>query len=144
MHSDEPKSRGHGDKRPQKLDRFIQALLSHPSLESAAGAAAVSRSTARRWLADPDVAARIRDARRNAMQRALDALQAAASESVECLCKIQSKGESESVRVTAARCVLDFAIKAVELSDVQARLDAIEQALKTRGRSDARKGFTAA
>ena len=45
--------------------------------------------------------------------------------------EIQRSGESESARVSAARTILEQALKAADLEDVQQRLDALEQAVKS-------------
>jgi hypothetical protein len=113
------------------------ALLSQPSLETAADASGISRITAWRWLKDPAVLTRLREARREAMNRAIARLQEAATEAVDCLCQVQRDGESESARVAAARCILEQSLRATELSDVLDRLDAIEQTIKVQ------KGVTA-
>ena len=60
------------------------------------------------------------------------ALQGAAREAVETLRAILSKAESEAARVSAARTILDMALKAADLEDVQQRLDALEQAVEER------------
>ncbi|HEY6341217.1 MAG TPA: hypothetical protein VIY49_06980 [Bryobacteraceae bacterium] len=59
-------------------------------------------------------------------------LQGAAREAVDTLRAIQSNGETEAARVSAARTILDMALKAADLEDVQRRLDALEQAVKER------------
>jgi hypothetical protein len=132
MKPDETKSRGHGDKRSRKVDQLISALLSHPSLEAAADASGVSRITAWRWLKDPAVLTRLREARREAMNRAIARLQEAATEAVDCLCEVQRDGESESARVSASRCILEQALRATELGDVQERLARLEALTKNR------------
>jgi hypothetical protein len=64
--------------------------------------------------------------------RAAALLQGAAREAVETLRAILSKAESEAARVSAARTILDMALKAADLEDVQQRLDALEQAVEER------------
>jgi hypothetical protein len=66
------------------------------------------------------------------MHQAAALLQGAAREAVETLRAILSEGKSEAARVSAARTILDMAIKAADLEDVQQRLDALEQAYKER------------
>jgi hypothetical protein len=121
-----------GGKRSRKTDLFIAALLAHSSIEAAAAAAGISRATAWRWVKDPIVIRRCHEARRDAMNRAIARLQEAATGAVDCLCEIQSKGESESARVSAARCILEQALRAVELGDVQERISRLEAIAKSR------------
>jgi hypothetical protein len=132
MITDETKSRGHGDKRSRKLDQFIAALLANSSVEAAAQATQIGRATAHRWLQDPDVVQRLAEARRDAMKAAMSKLQQAASTSVDCLCEIQREGESESARVSAARCILEQALRAAELGDIEERLAKLETIAKGR------------
>jgi hypothetical protein len=51
---------------------------------------------------------------------------------VDALREIQRSGESESARVSAARTILEQSIKAADLEDVQARLEALEKAIAER------------
>jgi hypothetical protein len=60
-------------------------------------------------------------------------LQEAAAEAVDALRQVQRAGESESARVSAARTILEQAIKAADLEDVQVRLEALEKALPKGG-----------
>jgi hypothetical protein len=121
---------GHGEKKSRKLDQFIAALLAYPSLEGAAQSVGIGIATAGRWMKDPAVVERYRAARRDAMQHALARLEQAASASVECLMDVQSQGSSESARVSAARCILETALRVVELNDVQERIEKLERIAK--------------
>jgi hypothetical protein len=122
---------GDGSKGPRKQGEFIAALLTHSSVEAAAEAAGISRATGWRWLKNPAVAQRLREARQDAWGRAIAALQEAGPEAVAALRKTLAEAESEGVRVSAARTVLELGLKAVELGDVLERLDAIERAMKS-------------
>jgi hypothetical protein len=119
-------SGGHGGKKGNKLHLFVTALLSHAGVEEAGRAAGISASTAWRWMRDPAVQARLREARKDAMNAAMARLQEAASGAVDCLCEVQKEGESESARVSAARCILEQALRAAELGDLEERLAKLE------------------
>jgi hypothetical protein len=133
MKPDETKSRGHGDKKPRLRDRFIMALLANPSVEAAAESVKISRVTAWRWMRDSTVLERLTETRRRGMQHAMMRLQTAASGAVDCLCEVQRDGESESARVAAARTILEQALRAVELGDIEERLGRLEALAKSRG-----------
>jgi hypothetical protein len=122
--------KGPSEKKSQKLEAFISCMLTQPSVESAAKAAGISYVTAWRWMKDEAFIARYRGARRDAMQHALGLLEQAAAGSVACLMEVQSQGESESARVSAARCILETALKVVELNDIQERIEKLEQLAK--------------
>jgi hypothetical protein len=104
--------RGHGEKKSQKVDVFIANLLIHGNVEAAARDTGIGVATGFRWMRDPIVAEKLRTARRDAMNRAIARLQEAASGAVDCLCEVQRSGESESARVSAARTILEQAMRA--------------------------------
>ena len=114
--------RGPGGRKARQLDRFIAELLSRATVEAAAKAAGISSPTAYRWLGDPHVVQRLAEARKDAMGRAMARLQEAAPEAVDCLCAVMAGGDSESARVAAARTVIEQALRAVELGDIQGAL----------------------
>jgi hypothetical protein len=133
MRRNETFSADHGGKKaPRKLDAFVAAMLAHRTVETAAEAVGISHATAYRWLQHPDVIQRLAEARRDAMKAAMSRLQQAASEAVDCLCEVQREGESESARVSAARTILEQALRSVELRDVQERIDKLEAIVKSR------------
>jgi hypothetical protein len=125
-----------GGKKDRKLVEFIERLLSSPSVESAAASAGISLRTAWRWMRDPTVLERLTETRRQAMQHAMMRLQAAAGRSVDCLCAVQQNGESESAKVSAARCILEMALRAAEIGDIEERLTRLEQLAKNNWRPD--------
>jgi hypothetical protein len=126
---------GHGKKRSWKQEQFIAALLSHPTVEAAAKAVGIGDTTAWRWRNDSAFAEQYREATRDAMRHAGALLQGAAREAVDTLRAILSKGESEAARVSAARTILEMALKAADVEDIQQRLDALEQAVQANGRN---------
>jgi hypothetical protein len=124
--------RGHGEKKSRKLDAFIAGLLSRQTVEDAAAAAGISVSSAHRWLRDQDVIERLRQARREAWGRAMAQLQEAGPEAVESLRKILREGEGESARVSASRTLLELGLRAVEIGDIEERIERLEAIAKSR------------
>ena len=111
--------------------RLVSALLTAPTLTEAAKAAGVSDVTAWRWLKLPAVAAAYREARRAVVHQAMTRLQQVCGTAVDTLEAIMGDPEATpSSRVTAARCALDLAVKAVELEDLEARITALEHRLQ--------------
>jgi transposase len=126
-------SLGHGDKLPRRAGAVIAALLSEGSIKAAAAKAGVSESTVRAWLRDrPGFAADYRAARRQAVEAATGALQAADAEAAETL-RRELTGKRSSGRIKAAVAILDRAIKGVELMDLAERVAELERAAKARG-----------
>src|SRR5215471_18245777 len=125
---------GHGEKRSRRLETFIQAVLSTPSLEEAAVVTGIGRSTAHRWAKDPLVIARLREARKEAIQQAMGELQEGALEATRALRAVLRTEGNESVKVSASRCILEMALRAAELQDIEQRLGALEELARTRNK----------
>lgn len=114
-----------------KTERFLAALLTSPTIEMAAKVAGISESTALRTLKDAEFATAYRDARREVVSHSLTALQAACGEAVTTLREVASDSEAPaSSRVTAAKAILDISVRAVEIDDLAARVEAMEAVLK--------------
>jgi AcrR family transcriptional regulator len=114
-----------------KQELLIAALLSSATIQDAAKAAGVSEATAHRWLRNAaGFDAAYRQSRRAAVGQATARLQQVSGAAVSVLVQVMAnKTTPASVRVAAASKVLDFAIKAVELEDLDARLLALEASL---------------
>jgi hypothetical protein len=118
---------GHGEKLSHKQERAIAALLVAPSVTAAAQQIGVNENTLLRWLKDAAFQTTYREARRHVVQQAIAQVQQATSEAVEALRAIMSNGDAPaSARVSAAKAVLETALKAVELEDIEQRLQALE------------------
>jgi DNA-binding MurR/RpiR family transcriptional regulator len=118
---------GHGEKRSRREDVAIAALLAEPTISQAAEKAGVSESTLLRWLADPPFQVCYRAARLQVVEQAVSQLQQTTSEAVTALQRNLSCGVP-AAEISAAKAVLDFAIKGVELVDLAERIEQLEQA----------------
>ena len=100
------------------------------SIAGAAKAAGVSEASLLRWLKEETFATDYRTARRQAVEVAIGLLQKASGAAVATLVSIMQDAEKAgSVRVSAARSVLDMAFKGMELQDMEVRLGVLETAL---------------
>ncbi|MCW3051444.1 MAG: phage protein [Chthonomonadales bacterium] len=116
--------------KTRKREEAIAALLAHPTIAGAAKAAGISEPTLLRWLKEEEFNADYREARRQMVEVAIGLLQKASGAAVTTLVTIMQDGEKPgSVRVSAARSVLDMAFRGVELQDMEVRLTALESAL---------------
>jgi hypothetical protein len=103
------------------------ALLGQPSIEAAATAIGVNAATIYRWLHEPAFAEAYRTARRDALGQAIARLQQLSSGAVAVLASIAGNTALPTgARVAAASKILDTAIKAVELEDLESRITALE------------------
>lgn len=113
-----------------KHEKAIAALLAKRTIAEAAETAGVGESTLLRWLKEESFAATYRDARREAVGLAITQLQQASQEAVLVLRVIARDALAPaSARVTAARAILDLAMRGVEIDDLAARMGVLEQQL---------------
>jgi hypothetical protein len=119
---------GHGEKLSRKQEQGIRALLLQPTLRDAATAIGVDERTLRRWLRDDAVfQIAYREARRAVVQHAIVQVQRATGEAVETLRQVMQDRESPaSARVSAAKAILETAVKGIEIEDLEARIAALE------------------
>jgi hypothetical protein len=107
--------------------RAIAALCEEPTTRAAARKARVGEKTLWRWLNDPAFAAAYQRARSRLLEDTLVALQAAGIEAIETLREVMAaKSGPASARVSAARCVLEMALRGREIIEVEERLRALE------------------
>jgi DNA-binding MurR/RpiR family transcriptional regulator len=128
---------GHGEKLSRKHEQAISALLATPTVAEAAHQAGVSESTVRRWLQSADFQAAYQQARRQVVQQAIVQVQQTCTVAVTTLRTVMQEATAPaSARVSAAKAVLDTALKAVELEDLEARIAALEADRPQRGAQD--------
>jgi predicted transcriptional regulator len=113
-----------------RQEKAIIALLNQPTMKEAAEAAGISEVTLWRWLQTPDFRSSYMEARRVAVQRAIARTQAATTEAVETLREVMNDQTAKgSERIAAAKAILDYALKGIELEDHEMRLQELEARL---------------
>ena len=119
---------GHGNKLSRKKEQAIIALLECPTVLQAADQAKISATTLYKWMAMPDFDAAYRQARRDAMGAAIARLQQAAGQAVTTLQEVMGDADATPAsRVTAARAVLELALRATEIEQLDERLTELER-----------------
>jgi len=122
--------KGHGQKFTRKMHHAVSALLQSPTVEAAAGLCGVSESTLSRWIKRSDFQDVYTQARRELVQRSLSSLQTALVEALDALKRNLACG-LPAIEVRAASALLDQSLRATELLGIEARLDALECAVKS-------------
>ena len=113
---------------PQKQTKAIVSLLSCRTVSEAATQAGVNESTVWRWMREEAFQEALQEAKQRMVAQAIIQLQQATGEAVGTLRGIMADGEAPaSARVTAAKAVLDMAVKAIKMEDLEARLMNLEQ-----------------
>jgi hypothetical protein len=97
------------------------------TVEAAAHKAGISPRTAHRRLAEPDFRRRVTQARAAMVERALGKLADGAAEAVDTLRKLMHKAKAESVRLAAARAMLELGNRLREAVELEQRLAALER-----------------
>lgn len=106
----------------------ISALLSCPTLEAAAQQCKLSIRQLYERRQNPDFVRKLTEAQDEALATTTRFLQKATGSAANVLVDIaESPGRPAQVRISAARAVLDMAVKYTEAVDVQARLEALER-----------------
>jgi hypothetical protein len=103
------------------------AVASGQTLRDAAAAASVSERTAARRWADPDFRRRVNGLRGEMVQRSLGRMAEGMAEAA-CVLRALLAAESESVRLGAARSLLEYGVRLRETVDFEERLRALEEA----------------
>ncbi len=117
------------DKLNAKQYKAISGLLSEPTIRKAAEQAGVPERTLYQWLKSPDFDAAYRAARRESVQQATARLQFASSAAVTVLYQLMARDTVHaSIRLSAAKTILELSIKTLEIDDLAARLEALERA----------------
>jgi len=107
---------------------FVTAFLGNPTVEAAARAAGVSIRTARRWVQLQAIRAALLEAQRQALALASRQAVRAMGAALATLEAIHSDAENTpAARVAAARAILDAGPRLLDLTDLEARLTALEQ-----------------
>jgi hypothetical protein len=111
------------------MEAAIAALLVRPSIEDAARVAGVGEKTIRRWRQEPQFKAEYRKTRREAVSQTTARLQQATGAAGATVLKLMTDPNvPAAVRLRAAECVLDRAIKSIELDDIEDRVAELERA----------------
>jgi hypothetical protein len=108
-------------------EQLLMALVCGATVENAARQAGISPATAYRRLADPAFGQRLQKLRDDMVSRTAGTLTAAAGEAVRTLLDLMKNPTSSSVRLAAARAVLEIGMKLRERADLESRMAALEQ-----------------
>ena len=126
--------KGHGSKFERKKEAAIAALLTQRNIEEAANATGIAPNTLLKWMKEPEFQAAYREARRAAYSQAVARLQQGATAAATTLLKVMlEQGTPASARIRAAECIMNHSAKAIEIEDIQARVEELERAAENSG-----------
>ena len=118
---------GHGEKWSRKKEQAIVALLVAPTLIDAAKNCDISESTLRRWMQEPAFVESYRKAREQLLEAAINKLCHSTHQAAVVLLEVsKNKRATSSSRVSAARAILEIAMKAQEFHELESRIAELE------------------
>jgi hypothetical protein len=123
-----------GGKKERRLELFVGTLLCHQTVQNAATAAKISLRTGWRYLQDPHVLSRLREASRESMCQAKMLVQVGSTEAAEALRAILHHPESQAAQVAAARVLLEMAVKTIQLDELEERISQLETLANSQGK----------
>lgn len=116
-------------------EKILSALIATKTISAAAATAGVSERTVYSRLADDDFRAEYERRQSMTLDAACKELQAAMTDAAKMLTQaINNERYQLGHRISAARIVLDYGVKLTELTDLAARVAALEAAAKEAGR----------
>lgn len=125
--------KGHGEKFSRKQEEAIAALLASPTLAEAARAAGIGEATLWRWLQQEDFRRRYEEARRELVRQALVYVQGVIGEAVKVLRQVMNgPAYPATAKVSAARTLLEAALKAGEAAELEERIARLERLMEGR------------
>jgi hypothetical protein len=128
------------DKLSAKQERALLALLDCGETKKAAKIAGVAEGTLWRWLQLPGFQARYRAARRQLVETAIAQLQSDCTIAVRVLREVAEDTEAPaSSRVAAAKTILEQSVSAIELMDLQERIERLEDLLPEQEKGKAKR-----
>jgi hypothetical protein len=118
-----------GGSRRNADEALIAALACGATIENAARSAGTSVATANRRLKDPTFRKRLQDFKDGMVQRSAATLTAASTESVKTLLSLQQSTVPYTVRLGAARAIIELGIKMRDSAELHERIAALEERL---------------
>ncbi len=122
-------------KLPGKQAAALAALLAHPTVRDAARAANVAEGTLWRYLSDPTFSEHYKKARRQVTEHLIARLTSDSTKAARVLLEVaEDTNAPASARVSAARTIIEQALRGAELRDLVTRIDALEALPKGKAR----------
>jgi len=117
----------------RRRELALVALLESRDLKEAAEKVGVSEVTLWRWLRREDFRNAFRELKKEAVSLAISRIQQVCGEAVETLREVMTLGKGEAPRVQAAKAILELALKALEIEELEERIEALEKRVSKGG-----------
>ncbi len=110
----------------------ISQIIASKTLEEACRKAKVCKATLYAWLKEAAFKAELKRQRDEVVNEALNRLKYALSKAVDGLIVLMDS-KQPYLKHRASKDIIDYALKSIELEDIEARLDKIEAMISERG-----------
>ncbi len=111
----------------EKQQKALAALITYPTREQAAEAAGITSKTLRKYLQDPEFKEAYARESHNIIDEATRQAQSGLAPALETLREIvESDAYSPSVRIQAARTLLEYTLRLTEITDILRALEETE------------------
>ena len=111
---------------------LLASLVSGATIANAASRAGIGERTAYRRLDDPSFRAELSGLRHQLLEDTVAEMTAASLEAARTLRALIGEGEAATIRLGAARAILELGIRVRDQAELSGRVDAIETVLETR------------
>ena len=112
-------------------ENAIAVLVAEPNIKAAAAQIGVTEQTLHRWLDDSDFALQLAEAQKSVTRRVIRSVVSRAEKAIKTLDDIMTDTDAPTAsRVSAARCVLEFTMRAIEIEEILDRLEKLEQEIR--------------
>lgn len=112
-----------------KQRKAIKYILENNSIEEAAREAKISRGSIYNWLKDEHFKERLERERTILFEEGLNALKGATTKAAKTLIELLESSDRNARRL-AAKEIISFAIKAVEIKELEERVSQLEEILE--------------
>jgi len=119
-----------GKGRRKGNSELVLSLASGKTIRDAAQQAGLSERTAFRRINDPEFRRQVREARSEMFSRSLGLLADASTSAVGTLRQLSLSAMSESVRLGAAKAILEIGNRVREVNEIEVRLSELEALLE--------------
>jgi hypothetical protein len=114
-------------------DAILLHLASGKTVQATAELCAVSERTIRRRQADPGFRQRLHTLRAEMIERGLGKLADAVADAAQTARNLMAGAESETVKLAAAKLILEQALKMRDAAELNERIRAVEERLNKTG-----------
>ncbi len=119
---------------PGKQEAALAALLTNPTVRDAAKAAGIAEGTLWRYLSDETFGEHYKKARRQVTEQLIARLTSDSTKAAAVLLEVaEDAAAPASARVSAARTIIETALRGAELRDLMTRIEALEAGREGKG-----------